>query len=246
MNTQNTLDQLAKLKLCGMTNAYKALISLPVHEQFTVHQAIARLAEAETQFRAEQKTKMYLRLSKLRYDALMEQVYCGPERNLTHEQLLILADCSFISKAENILITGATGSGKSYLACALGRQACILGYKVLYLGMTRFLEKLAQAKLDGSFVKLLNHYQKVQLLIIDDFGLQPMDNNVKLALLQILEDRYGLFPTMITSQLPVNNWYDYLNEPTLADAIMDRLTARAHRLHLEGDTLRRKNNQKIN
>jgi DNA replication protein DnaC len=246
MNTQNTLDQLNQLKLKGMAQAYQGLMTMPVHDQLTLHQAIARLAEAELQSRAEQKTQMYLRLSKLRYNALIEQVHCSGTRNLTREQLSVLADCSFINRAENILITGATGCGKSYLACALGRQACILGYKVLYFGMTRLLEKISQVRLDGTYVKMLNQIEKVQLIILDDFGLHPMDNNVKLALLQMLEDRYGKRSIIITSQLPVNNWYEYLSEPTLADAIMDRLSANAHRIELQGKSLRKMKTEKIN
>lgn len=246
MNTQNTLDQLHQLKLKGMAQAYQALLAMPVHEQLSLHQAIARLAEAGLQNKAEQKTKMYLRLSKLRYNAVIEQVNCSADRNITREQLSVLADCSFINRAENILITGATGCGKSYLACALGRQACILGYKVHYMGMTRMLEKIGQARLDGTYVKMLNQIEKVQLLILDDFGLHPMDNNVKLALLQMLEDRYGKRSVIITSQLPVNSWYEYLSEPTLADAIMDRLSANAHRIELKGGSLRRMKSDKIN
>lgn len=246
MNTQNTLDQLNQLKLKGMAQAYQGLIAMPVHDQLTLHQAIARLTEAELQSRAEQKTQLYLRLSKLRYNALIEQVHCSGARNLTREQLSVLADCSFINRAENILITGATGCGKSYLACALGRQACILGYKVLYFGMTRLLEKISQVRLEGTYVKMLNQIEKVQLIILDDFGLHPMDNNVKLALLQMLEDRYGKRSIIITSQLPVNNWYEYLSEPTLADAIMDRLSANAHRIELLGESLRKMKTEKIN
>jgi DNA replication protein DnaC len=239
MNTQHTLDQLHQLKLKGMAQAYQGLLAMPVHDQLTLHQAIARLTEAELQSKAQQKTSMYLKLSKLRYDAVIEQVNCSSDRNITREQLSVLSDCSFINRAENILITGATGCGKSYLACALGRQACILGYKVLYMGMTRMLEKIGQARLDGTYVKMLNQIEKIPLLILDDFGLQPIDNNVKLALLQMLEDRYGTKSVIITSQLPVNSWYEYLSEPTLADAIMDRLSANAHRLELKGESLRR-------
>jgi len=238
MNTQSTLEQLKQLKLTGMAQAYQGLITMPVHDQLTLHEAIARLAEAEVQQRSQHKTQMYLKLSKLRYNALIEHVSCSPTRNFTKEQLAVLSDCSFIERAENILITGATGSGKSYLACALGRQACIMGYKVLYLGMTRFLEKIGQARLDGTYVKMINQLEKAHLIILDDFGLQQMDNNVRLSLLQILEDRYAKKPVIITSQLPVGSWFEYLSEPTLADAIMDRLSANAHRIELKGESLR--------
>jgi DNA replication protein DnaC len=244
MNTQITLDQLNQLKLKGMAQAYQALLAMPVHEQLSMNQAIARLAEAEMQHRSHKKTDMYLKLSKLRYNAIVEQLYCTNDRNFTKDQLATLLDCSFIERAENLLITGATGCGKSYLACALGRQACSLGYRVLYLGMTRLLEKISQAKLEGTFVKLLNQWEKIHLIILDDFGLQPLDNNIRLALLQMLEDRYGRKSVIITSQLPISTWYDYIGEPTLADAILDRMSANAHKIELKGASLRKEKSKK--
>lgn len=246
MNTQQTVEQLTQLKLKGMKQAYQSLVDLPAHEQFTLHQGIAHLTQTELMHRSHQKTQLYLNLSKLRYDALLENIQCSETRNFTKDQLLYFVDGSFIERAENVLITGATGCGKSYLACALGRQACSLGYKVLYLGMSRFMEKINQAKLEGTYIKLLNQIEKNQLIILDDFGLQPLDNNTRLALLQILEDRYGKKSIIITAQLPIKNWFEYINEPTLADAIMDRLTAKANKIELTGESLRReKSNKKI-
>lgn len=244
INTDQTLEQLKQLKLLGMAQAYGTTLALPAHELPTAHELMAQLAEAEQHSRTFQRTQMYLKLSNLRYDAVIEQIQCSPERNITRNQLLALADCSFLQRAENILITGPTGCGKSYLACAFGRQACTLGYKALYLGMNRFTEKISLAKLDGSYIKLLNYIEKVPLIIIDDFGLTPLENQVRIALLQLLEDRYGKRSTIITSQLPVNKWYQYINEPTLADAIMDRLSGSAHRFELKGESLRKKSIEK--
>jgi len=244
MNTQITLDQLKQLKLHGMADVYQAVLSLPVQEQPTIHQFITRLTEAETQHRIHLRTQNYLRKSKLRYNAVLEQVYCNAARNLTQDHLMSIADCGFIERSENILITGATGSGKSYLACAIGRQACSFGYKTLYLGMTRFLEKISQSKLEGTYIKMLNQVEKTHLLILDDFGLHPMDNITRLALLQMLEDRYGNKSTLIVSQLPVDKWYQYIGESTIADAIMDRLAGNAHRFDLKGESLRKKKTEK--
>jgi DNA replication protein DnaC len=245
INTDQTIEQLLQLKLHGMAQAYGTTIALPSHELPTIHELMATLAEAEQSSRIHQRTQMYLKLSNLRYDAVLEQIKCSPERNLSRNQILALADCAYIQRAENILITGSTGSGKSYLACAFGRQACTLGFKTLYLGMNRFTEKLALSKLDGSYIKLLNQIEKVPLVIFDDFGLTPLDAQVRVSLLQVLEDRYGKRSTIITSQLPVNKWYQYINEPTLADAIMDRLSGSAHRFELKGESLRKKSIEKI-
>lgn len=147
------------MKLHGMAHAYEAVLLLPVQEQSAPDILLAKLVEAEHLYRKEQTTKHHLRQSKIRYPAILEQVHCSAARNLTRDHLLSLADGSFIGRGENILITGATGCGKSYLACALGRQACSLGYRTLYFGMNRFLERIAQTKLDGTFVRMLNQIE---------------------------------------------------------------------------------------
>lgn len=240
MNTTATLEQLNDLKLAGMARSYQAILQMPLNQHPEAHALIAQLAQAEKQNRIQYKTQIYLKLSKLRYTALLEEISCDKERNLSKEQLLQLSDCSYLDRAENILISGATGSGKSFLACALGHQACVMGYKSLYLNLNRFTEKIMMAKLDGSFIKLLNQLERVSLLILDDFGLAPMDQNTRLALLQILEDRYAKRSVIIASQLPIGKWHEYIAEPTLADAIMDRLLTNANRFELKGESLRKK------
>lgn len=246
MNSQATFTLLQRLKLKGMADSYQSVIEMPVNRHPGNHELIAQLAHAEEQHRKAQKMKLFLRLSKLRYNTLLEEISCAPERNLKQEQLSQLADCHYIDRAENILITGATGCGKSHLGCALGHQACMKGYRVLYLNLNRFIEKINLSKLDGTYTKILNQIEKTHLLILDDFGLQAMDNNVKLGLLQILEDRYGRKSVIICSQIPVGKWHEYLNDPTLADAILDRLMANAHRFELKGQSLRMSKRPKEN
>lgn len=244
INTDQTMEQLEQLKLHGMAQAYGTTLTLPSHELPTAHELMAILVEAERQNRTMQRTQLYLKLSGLRYDAVLENIQCSPTRNLSRNEITALADCAFIQRSESILITGPTGCGKSYLACAFGRQAITLGYKALYLGMNRFAEKLALSKLDGSYIRLLNQIEKIPLVILDDFGLTPLDGQTRIALLQMLEDRYGKRSTIITSQLPVSKWHQYISEPTLADAIMDRLSGSAHRFELKGESLRKKSCEK--
>lgn len=205
---------------------------------------VAQLVQTELLSRQQEKTTYYLKLAKLRLPAIPEQVACSITRNFTKQQLTTLLEGHYLDQGENVLITGATGCGKSYLACALGHQSCLQGRKTAYFSMNRFIEKITLSKLDGSYLKLLNHLERQTLIILDDFGLQPMQQDVKLALLQILEERHGKKATLITSQLPVSAWHEYINEPTIADAILDRLTANAHRIELRGESLRRKTKAK--
>lgn len=242
MNQQTTLEQLQELKLTGMAKRYEAIMKQPVHQQPEPHTLIGLLTEAEAGYRVHQRTQLYLRLSKLRYNATPEQINCTPGRGISKEILSTLSDGTFIEKSENLLITGPTGCGKSFFACAMGRNACLLGHRTLYYSMNRFIEALSAARLDGTYIRWLNTIAKTPLLIIDDFGLQPLNNDMRLTLLQILEDRFAKGATIVTSQLPVNKWYEYINEPTLADAICDRLTSNANKIELKGESLRKKKN----
>lgn len=244
MNNQETISQLESLRLRGMSSYVQSLYEMPLQDRPTLDVALARLAESEIEDRNRRRTEMYLKTSKLRYDSVLENVQCSAERNFTRDDLRSLADCGFIRRAENLLVTGKTGCGKSYLVCALGRQACFLDLRVEYFSMNKFIERIALAKIDGTMLKVVNHIEKNDLIILDDFGLQPLTDNARLALLQILEDCYERKSVIVTSQLPVGKWYDYINEPTIADAIMDRLTANAHRVELKGESMRQKNIKK--
>ena len=238
-----SLDTMKQMKLLGMAGAYEAVLNLPLNKQPEVHELIANLIDAEQQYRAHKKMELYLRLSKLRYRATIQDIDCSTQRNLSKEHLLKLADGAYMSRGENVLITGATGCGKSYLACALGHQACMLGLRALYFNMNRLTEQIALAKTDGTLIRWLNRMKKAKLIILDDFGLQPLTHEVKLIFLQILEDRYENAATMICSQLPVAKWYEYFDEPTLADAILDRIIPKAHRIELKGNSLRKRSKQ---
>lgn len=235
-----SLEKMRQLKMSGMASAYEGVLGLPVNQHPEAHEMVATLIDAEEQHRSYRRMQLFMRLSKIRYQATLQDIDCSDTRNLKKETLMILADGSYIKRGENILITGSTGSGKSYLSCALGHQACFQGYRTLYFNMNRFIEQIALAKVDGSLIKWMDRLKKAKLIILDDFGLQPINHAVKLIVLQILEDRYEKASTLICSQLPIANWYSYLDEPTIADAILDRLVPKAHRIELKGKSLRRK------
>lgn len=235
-----SLETMKTLKLQGMAAAYQALLQLPVNKQPEAHEMLATLIDAELQHRQHKRMTMFIRLSKLRYQATIQDIDCSEKRNLSKEKIMMLADSSYIERGENVLLTGATGCGKSFLACALGNTACVQGYRTLYLNMNRFCEQIALAKTDGTLIKWLDRMKKAKLIILDDFGLQPISHAVKLILLQILEDRYEKASIIISSQLPVGKWHEYFDEPTIADAILDRIIPKAHRIELKGKSLRKR------
>jgi DNA replication protein DnaC len=177
--------------------------------------------------------------ARFRYQASLNDVIYSDQRNITREIITSLADCSFVDRGENIIITGATGCGKSYLASAMGYQACTKGKRVAYFSLPKLLSKLKSDKLDGSFRKEMDRIENKNLLILDDWGLTPLDTAARLALLQIIEDRHSRYSTIITSQLPISAWHQYINENTVADAILDRIIHQAHRIELKGESLRK-------
>lgn len=240
MESNAIIMQLKSLKLPGMAEAAGDLLKLPTHMRPSLELALARLIETEVRSRDDSRTARLLKAAKLKMKPLIEDVICSTARNLTKEQLTTLADCGFIRRGENLLLTGLTGTGKSFLANALGLQAIKLGLRVLYLSMNHFTDELRKAKLDGTFEDLLKRLDRNDLIIFDDFGLQQMDENTRIALLTLLDDRYEKKSVIITSQLPIDKWYDYIAEATLADAIIDRLYNSSHHIALEGPSLRKR------
>lgn len=239
MNTQ-TLERMKDMKFFGMARAFSACLEDERMATMTADEMISFLITSEYDDRQNRRIDRQIRNAKFRYNASIEQLYFGPERNLDKNQLLRFAECDFIKKAENLLITGCTGIGKSYVASALGNQACLKGYKVYYMNIAKLFSKLKMMKADGSYLREIARIEKQDLLILDDFGLQPLDHQNRAALMELIEDRHGIRSTIITSQLPVQEWYDVIGEKTVADAILDRLVHDAHRIEIEGDSMRRK------
>jgi DNA replication protein DnaC len=243
MNTE-TQEKLKKMKFFGMLRAFQTSIESGQMTKFTTDEMIAFLIESEWDDRQNRNIERNVRNARFRYNASMEQLLYEKERNLDKNQLMRYAECNFIDKNENIFITGSTGIGKSYIASTLGHQACIKGYKVLYLNTEKLMAKLKMAKADGSYIKEIARIERQDLLILDDFGIQPYDSQSRLSLMEIIEDRHGKRATIITSQLPVKQWHDVIGEKTIADAILDRIVHDAHRIELKGESLRKKQNNK--
>jgi DNA replication protein DnaC len=238
MNRNETLEQLKALKLEGMAGMYGSILELPVTKHPEAHTMIAQMVDREYYNRKNKRQEMYLRLSKLRYKSTVEEVICSKERNLSKETISDLSECSYIQRGNNVLISGSTGCGKSYLACALAHEACSKGYKVLYYNMNKLIEQIMLSKVDGSYLRLLAKLEKIALLVIDDFGMQAVNNEIGLSLLQILEDRYKKKATIIVSQLPVTKWPDTINDATIGDAIIDRILHNSEKIELKGRSMR--------
>jgi DNA replication protein DnaC len=240
MNNNSTLEKMKKLKLYGMHKAFESALHTIDNQNLSADELLTYLIEAEHNFRETIKIKSSIHRAKFRYLSSVEEINFSQSRNLNKNQLMRLADCSFIEKKENVIITGATGVGKSYLASALGHQACIMGYKVRYYNMTKLFSSLKMSKADNSYLKEIGRIEKQDLLILDDFGLHPIDPATRLALLEIIEDRHSKSSTIIASQVPVSKWHELLGEQTIADAILDRIIHSSQRIELQGESLRKK------
>ena len=245
MNTQATLEKMHQMKFYGMSRTYQAFLTQKDHEQLTHDNMVAHLVESEWLDREERKTNRYIRAARFRYPASVEQIDYFTSRNLDKNQILRLSEGNYIHHNENLIITGPTGVGKSYIASALGYQACQHGFKVRYFNLNKLFSWMHMSKADNSYLKELNRLEKTNLLIIDDFGLQPIEGNNRNMLLEIMEDRYDRQSTIIASQIPVEKWFDMFDDNTVADAILDRLIHRAHRIVLKGESMRKVKAKKL-
>ncbi|WP_245576607.1 IS21-like element helper ATPase IstB [Flexithrix dorotheae] len=231
---------MSQLKFYGMLQSYQTLLETNQHHSLNNDEIVSMLIQAEWEDRQNRKINRYIKTAQFRYKANIEDIDFTANRALDKTQLLRLADGSFIQKKENLLITGPTGAGKSYIASALGYQACLMGYKTLYFNAQKLFPQLNMSKADGTYLKQIAKIERHDLLIIDDFGLQPLDAKNRMMLLEIIEDRHGRRSTIISSQLPVANWYDIIGDSTVADALLDRMIHTAHRIELKGESLRKR------
>jgi len=227
------MQKLEEMRFTGFARAYREIAEAGINREFTTDELIAHLVQAEWDDRYNRKLQRLIKNARFRYRASFEEIDFSVRRNLDKNQMLRLSSCQWLTKHQNVMITGATGSGKSWVASALGHQACQHGYKVLYKNCIKLFDELKIAKADGSYIKEISKIEKMDLLILDDFGLKPLDGSQRLMLLELIEDRHGRKSTIITSQLPVNQWHAFIKEDTLADAILDRLVHGSHRIELK-------------
>ena len=239
--TTQTLTQLRQLKLRGMAHALQTqLEQVGTYEGLSFIERLDLLLEQENLSRDQRKQARLIRQARFKLSASVQAIDYQHPRNITQTQIARLARSDWIQRAQNLLITGPCGSGKTYLACALGHNACLHGYSVRYYRLSRLLLELTQAKADGSYHKQLKLLAKVQLLVIDDWGLEPLKPAHRNDLMEIMDDRHGHASTLMISQLPTDQWYASIGDNTLADAILDRLMHNAHRLQLKGESMRKR------
>ena len=234
-----TLEKLQAMSLGGMARALEEQLASPGHAELGFEERLGLLIDREQQDRENRRLARRLRAAKLRSDAVIEDVDFRVPRGLDRSTVLSLAQSHWVEAHRNVLVTGPTGVGKTFLACALAQAAIRRGHTALYLRLPRLLDELVLARADGRLPKLMAAWARVSVLVLDDLGLQPVPPARAADLLEVIEDRSGLRSTIVTSQLPVKHWHETLGEPTVADAILDRLVHDAYRLELRGGSMRR-------
>jgi len=239
MNNNETIEKLKHLRLGAMAELHGQHVKSNQFNDITPDEYLALLADHEWEDRQNKKVGRLIHQSQFRQKATVEEINYAGSRNLDKNMFHRLSTLDFMGKNENIILTGASGVGKSYLAQALGHQACIVGKKVYYTNTARLLARLKLCKVDGTYIKELRKLSKIDLLILDDFGLQAFDNHAREALMDIIDDRHKQSSTIVSSQIPVSGWYDIIGEGTIADAILDRLVNSSHRIDLKGESLRK-------
>jgi DNA replication protein DnaC len=234
-----TLDKLLALRLAGMHDALREQSQSSAYLTLSFEERLGLLVDREALVRENRLLAQRMKKASLRQEACVEDIEFHHPRNLDRSVVLSLASCQWVRSRRNCLITGATGTGKTYIACALAHKACREGFSVHYERLSRTLGELALARRDGSYLQRLRTLSRIDVLVMDDWGVAPLSDEGRRDLLELLDDRYDRKSTVVTSQLAVDDWHDYLADPTLADAILDRLVHNAHRLALSGDSIRK-------
>ncbi len=240
MLTNPTLEKLKDMRLLGMAGAFEDQLQTPEITSLGFEERLGLLVDREQTERDNRRLKTRLTKARLRQPASLEDIDYSGSRGLDKAQLLDLGSCKWIAERNNLLLTGPTGAGKTYIACALAQKACRQGLSALYLRLPRLFGDLTIAKGDGRYSKLLVRFSKMDVMVLDDWGLAPLTAENRRDLLEILDDRYEKKSTLITSQLPVEKWHQYLEDPTLADAILDRVVHNAYRVELKGESMRKR------
>lgn len=236
-----TLEKLTTLRFTGMAAALDEQMQMDSLDDMGFEERLGLLLDREIAVRQTRRMNTRLRKARLRQDSCIEDIDFRHPRGLDKSLVMRLAGCDWIKAHNNLIITGPTGVGKTYLACAFAQKACREGFNTIYLRISKLFEDLSLSKGDGRYLKLLSSFAKADLLVLDDYGLEQLGREQRHDLLEILEDRHGLKSTLVTSQLPVENWHEQIGDPTLADAILDRLVHSAHKIKLNGESMRKKN-----
>jgi DNA replication protein DnaC len=241
MINEPTFDKLYALKLNGMAEGFREQILQPAAAQdLAFEERFALLVDRQWTWKENKRIKRLLKDAHLKLQACVEDIDYRTPRGIEKSVLLSLASCSWIRNHQNLLISGPTGAGKTFLACALAQKACREGFRSLYLRLPQFFYQIALARADGTYGSLMKRFSKTHLLVLDDLGLTPLSDSERRDLLEVIEERHGAGSTLVASQLPVDHWHDHIADPTLADAILDRLIHNAHRIQLKGGSMRRK------
>ena len=238
-NNQATLQKMERMGMRGMMRSFRTCLEADAKAELTPDELVSMLVEAEWDERQNRRLARLLKQARFRYRAGLEDIDFGLKRNLPKNLLMRLADCQWVEQHQDVILSGPCGSGKSFIASALGQQACIHGYSVAYWPAAKLFEQLKLCKADGSYLRELGKLAKKRVLILDDFGLEVLDTASRLFLLEVLEDRHGRASTILASQLPVSQWHQVIGEPTIADAICDRIVHTAHRIELKGESVRK-------
>jgi len=239
MNNQTTIEKMKQMRLQGMAESHYLNSQNHLHQDYTLDQYVAMLTDQEWEYRQNKRMKNLIRLANFKVHASIKDIDYSVSRNLDKNCFERLATLDFITNKENIILIGATGTGKSYLAQALGYQSCITLHKTLYFNTSKLMEKVKISRLEGSYTKFIEKIEKCDLLILDDFGLFEFDNITRQALMDIIEGKYDKSSIIMASQIPVNKWHQLIGEGTIADAILDRIVHSSHRINLEGESMRK-------